>query len=74
VYPEVRQAIDWLSRFADAKLTGTGACVFAAFSDENEARAVLKQASALSEEKVWTCFVAKGINESPVSALLTSSD
>jgi len=74
VYPEVRQAIDWLSRFADAKLTGTGACVFAAFSDESEARAVLRQASALSEEKVWVCFVAKGINESPVLALLTSSD
>src|SRR5690606_30286383 len=29
-YPEVAEALDWLDEFGDARLTGTGACVFAA--------------------------------------------
>ena len=27
-YPEVARALDWLSSFGAARLTGTGACVF----------------------------------------------
>ena len=65
-YPEVKKAIKWLSNFSDAKLTGTGACVFAAFSEENKAKAVLKQAKSLAKDNSWQCFLAKGINQSPV--------
>ncbi len=64
-YPEVKKAIKWLSNFSDAKLTGTGACVFAAFSEENKAKAVLKQAKSLAKDNSWQCFLAKGINQSP---------
>jgi 4-diphosphocytidyl-2-C-methyl-D-erythritol kinase len=69
-YAEVEKAIKWLSKFSDAKLTGTGACVFAAFSNEDEARSVLKQALALKKDNGWTCFVAKGINQSPIVSFL----
>ena len=69
-YPEVSKAIDWLSKFSDAKLTGTGACVFAAFSNEEDANTLLKKASAPAEDSAWTCFVAKGINRSPILSLL----
>lgn len=69
-YSEVEKAIKWLNKFSDAKLTGTGACVFAAFSSENEAKVVLKQAIALKKDDDWTCFVAKGINQSPIMSFL----
>lgn len=65
-YPEVKKAIDWLSKFSDAKLTGTGACVFAAFSNENDAKALLRKASMLAKDNGWICLVARGINQSPV--------
>ena len=55
-YPEVKKAIDWLSKFSDAKLTGTGACVFAAFSNENDAKALLEKASMLAKDNGWICF------------------
>jgi 4-diphosphocytidyl-2-C-methyl-D-erythritol kinase len=43
LYPEVARHLEWLGRFAPAMMTGSGACVFAGFADEAEARAVLQQ-------------------------------
>ena len=40
-YPEVAQAFDWLDDTLDARLTGTGACVFAACADRAQAEALL---------------------------------
>jgi len=42
-YPEVEQHLNWLSQFGSAMMTGSGACVFAAFSTQAEAEAVLQQ-------------------------------
>ena len=60
-YPEVAEALDWLGKFADAKLTGTGACVFAAMPDEATAEKIRRQLPAR-----WTGFVARGLNRSPL--------
>ena len=60
-YPPVARAIDWLDGFARARLTGTGACVFASFSSRTEAEAVLLQAPA-----ELPGFVARGLNRSPL--------
>ncbi|VAW87057.1 4-diphosphocytidyl-2-C-methyl-D-erythritol kinase [hydrothermal vent metagenome] len=60
-YPEVRKAIEWLGEFSPARMTGTGACVFAGFATEKDAQQVLKK----SPEK-WRGFVAKGMNSSPL--------
>ncbi|WP_020408984.1 4-(cytidine 5'-diphospho)-2-C-methyl-D-erythritol kinase [Hahella ganghwensis] len=60
LYPEIRQAINWLSQFSPAKLTGTGACIFASFSDKQRADNVLSQLPTN-----YQGFVAKGINKSP---------
>ncbi|MGZ9057506.1 4-(cytidine 5'-diphospho)-2-C-methyl-D-erythritol kinase, partial [Methylomagnum sp.] len=65
LYPEVGKALDDLSRFGPAQLTGTGACVFAAFSDESQARKAVKD---LGES--WSVFVAKGVNSSPLHKAL----
>ncbi|MCB1908144.1 MAG: 4-(cytidine 5'-diphospho)-2-C-methyl-D-erythritol kinase [Rhodocyclaceae bacterium] len=36
-YPEVDRLVEWLGQYAPARMTGSGACVFAPFSDGNEA-------------------------------------
>ena len=41
-YPEVARAIDWLSRFGAARLTGTGACVFLVCEDA-QAREIMRK-------------------------------
>jgi 4-diphosphocytidyl-2-C-methyl-D-erythritol kinase len=64
-HPEVAQALDWLNQFADARLTGTGACVFAAFADQQSARALLNKVPASLNG-----FVARGINHSPLLGLV----
>ncbi|MES9970472.1 MAG: 4-(cytidine 5'-diphospho)-2-C-methyl-D-erythritol kinase [Candidatus Thiodiazotropha sp.] len=64
-HPEVAQALDWLNQFADARLTGTGACVFAAFADQQSARTLLQKKPASLNG-----FVARGINHSPLLGLL----
>jgi len=43
LYPPVAEHLNWLQQFAPAMMTGSGACVFAAFAGEQEARAVLAQ-------------------------------
>jgi 4-diphosphocytidyl-2-C-methyl-D-erythritol kinase len=60
-HPEVAQALDWLNQFADARLTGTGACVFAAFAEQQLARDLLQRKPASLNG-----FVARGINRSPL--------
>lgn len=64
-YPEVADALDWLGSYADARLTGTGACIFAVFQSQSEAEALLNKAPA-----GLTGFVARGLNQSPVKELL----
>lgn len=60
-YPEVAEALDWLAQFAPARMTGTGACVFAAFADFNTAAQVAEQITA-----PFKGVVTKGLNRSPL--------
>lgn len=61
-YPQVGQALDWLSQYSPARLTGTGACLFARFESSrlHEAHTILADLP-----KVWYGFVARGKNRSP---------
>jgi 4-diphosphocytidyl-2-C-methyl-D-erythritol kinase len=58
---EVEQLVSWLLEYAPSRMTGTGACVFAEFATEHEARQVLDQIPSSV-----TGFVAKGVNVSPL--------
>jgi len=60
-YPDIAKAISWLNQFGEARLTGTGACLFASFKEQSEAATVLAQ---LPEQ--WSGFVAQGCNRSPL--------
>ncbi|GAB2506710.1 4-(cytidine 5'-diphospho)-2-C-methyl-D-erythritol kinase [Microbulbifer agarilyticus] len=59
LYPEVGEAREWLAQYADAFLTGTGACVFAGFESEAAAQKVLE-----ARPEGWEGFVATGADES----------
>jgi len=58
-FPPVAAALEWLGREAEGRMTGTGACVFAAVADEARARELLARAPVAG-------FVARGCNRSPL--------
>lgn len=60
-YPQVAQTLDWLRRYGDARMTGSGACVFCAFGSEAQAARVL---SELPEG--MRGFVARGLDRHPL--------
>lgn len=68
-YPEVAEAMKWLNHFGEARLTGTGACVFARFDTRQQAQQVLD-----SRPKGWQGFVAQGLNRSPLLDQLKQLD
>lgn len=62
-YPQVAQAFDFIAQYGAARLTGTGASVFAVFATREAARAVQSEIPS-----GWTAFVAQGLNFSPLLA------
>ena len=61
LYPEVGVALDWLGGFAEARMSGTGASVYAVFKGVAEARAVAAQVPAS-----WRWQLAERCNRSPL--------
>lgn len=66
-YPEVRNALNSLGKYTEARMTGTGSCVFGAFPSKAEADKVLALLSATQAG-----FVAKGSNISMLHRKLQS--
>ena len=60
-YPEVAAAYDWLADRAEARLTGTGACLFAACESQAAADELRRQRPAGVDG-----FVVRGVNRSPL--------
>ena len=60
-YPAVAEALDWLGLRAKARLTGSGASVFAGFTHEAAARRMLRDLPS-----GWRACVARGRNRSPL--------
>jgi len=61
-HPQVAQVLDWLSaQGVPARLTGTGASVFASFAEPAQASALLEMLPV-----GWAGFVAQGRNRSPL--------
>lgn len=69
LYPEVSLALTELDRFAPARMTGTGACVFAGFAERGEAELVLPQVLRRLPAD-FRGFVATGVARSPVHTAL----
>jgi len=77
-YPEVNAALEWLSEFGPARMTGTGSCVFAPFQRIEEAERVRSRlpnkgrnetgGKGIPQAESWFGFVARGRNRSPLFA------
>lgn len=66
-YQSVKDALVDLSGFSEARLTGTGACVFAQFDSEKVAASAYR-----SLQKKWQVYLVRGLNESPLFSKLKS--
>ena len=60
-YPQVARHLEWLHRYGDARMTGSGACVFCAFGSEEQARRALQELPADMRG-----FVARGLERHPL--------
>ena len=61
MHPGVGDALDWLSRYSRARMTGTGATVFASFGARERAVEIARAVPA-----PWRGLVARGMNRSPL--------
>ena len=61
LYPQVGEAIDWLSQYALARMSGTGACVFAAIDSLEQAEVVKSRAPGQ-----WDAYITRALNYNPV--------
>jgi 4-diphosphocytidyl-2-C-methyl-D-erythritol kinase len=65
LHPEIANAINWLKQYeinqGDAKMTGSGSCVFCAFPNEDAAKKVLQQVP-----HHWTSWIAKALQQHPI--------
>lgn len=64
-FRKVDESLKWLLEYAPSRLTGTGACVFAEFDTEDQARQVLDIAPT-----EYNGFIARGVNTSPLHQYL----
>jgi len=66
LFPDIRAALGWLRKqTGNARLTGTGACIFARVADQQQGEDVLRR---LPSE--WQGFVARSVNISPAHTAL----
>ncbi|HCU88591.1 MAG TPA: 4-(cytidine 5'-diphospho)-2-C-methyl-D-erythritol kinase [Gammaproteobacteria bacterium] len=61
LHPEVGRVLDWLGQYADARMSGTGASIFAAFESISQALSVVERMP-----EPWAWFVAERRNTSPL--------
>jgi 4-diphosphocytidyl-2-C-methyl-D-erythritol kinase len=65
LHPDIANAINWLKQYeinqGDAKMTGSGSCVFCAFESKEAANKVLQQVPHR-----WTSWIAKALQHHPM--------
>lgn len=60
-YPRVARLLEWLGRFGEAHMTGSGACCFVPFEDASSAESAL-----LQMPPEYKGFIARGMNQHPL--------
>lgn len=65
-FPEVSEALVWLSQYGAARMSGSGACLFASFDSEGKAEQV-----AAAAPQGWKVWVARGLDRHPLQGWLT---
>ena len=62
LYPDVAEALDWLSAYGEARMSGTGSTIFAMFDQHSEAEKVAKEIPTK-----WSGIVCRTLNRSPLA-------
>jgi len=65
LFKPVADAVEWLSAYGEARMTGSGACVFGAFSTKEDADEVLSNVPS-----VWSAWKAKALSRHPLITML----
>lgn len=65
LFPPVAEAIQWLGAHGDARMTGSGACVFCAVANQAEAERVLQQVPTK-----WKAWAAQALIQHPIKKML----
>ncbi len=65
-HPQVAKALGWLIEYAPSRMTGTGACVFGQFEEQQQALDIMAKLPPPMKG-----FVAKGTNISPLTLRLS---
>jgi 4-diphosphocytidyl-2-C-methyl-D-erythritol kinase len=66
LYPEVGKTLDWLRRFGDARMSGSGSCVFLPVARADAGHALLAQCPA----SLANGFIARAVNRHPLHATI----
>jgi 4-diphosphocytidyl-2-C-methyl-D-erythritol kinase len=66
-FPVVGAVIDWLSRYGQARMTGSGACVFAEMANEAAAREVVADCPPM-----WRAWSARSLDLHPMHGWLAA--
>jgi 4-diphosphocytidyl-2-C-methyl-D-erythritol kinase len=66
LFPPVAEALKWLGQFGEARMTGSGACVFCRFEQECQADEVLGQMP-----RRWKAWKAGSLVRHPLAGLLS---
>ena len=61
LYPQVGEVLDWLSQYAAARMSGTGACVFAPIDSLEQAEVVKSRVP-----QHWNAYITRAMNYNPV--------
>lgn len=67
LYPPIAEAVNWLSQYGKARMTGSGACVFCPIGGEAEADKILERVP-----EYWKAWKARSLPEHPLEYLLKS--
>ncbi len=67
LFPPIAHAIAWLGKYGEARMTGSGACVFCPFEREEQADEVLSQIPPS-----WKAWKARSMRRHPLAHLLAS--
>ncbi len=67
-FAPVAAALEWLAQYGEARMTGSGACVFCAFRDEVAADAALRNVP-----QRWKAWKARAMARHPMEALLATN-
>ncbi|WP_338846861.1 4-(cytidine 5'-diphospho)-2-C-methyl-D-erythritol kinase [Massilia sp. W12] len=65
LFPPIAEALTWLSRFGDARMTGSGSCIFCRVADMAQAQEIVKQVPPQ-----WQAYATQTLSEHPLVKLL----